>query len=75
MRTKLVEKLFPTIELAYKQNHPTHIKIPIAAIFDKKLFIVSSFHEKNLQMSEWARGQSNIWTSELSKWMKEGMSK
>ena len=28
-RYKLVEKLFPTIELAYKQKHPTHLEIPM----------------------------------------------
>ena len=26
---KLVEKLFPTIALAYKQKHPTHLEIPM----------------------------------------------
>ena len=26
---KLVEKLFPTIALAYKQKHPTYLEIPM----------------------------------------------
>ena len=26
---KLVEKLFPTIALAYKHKHPTHLEIPM----------------------------------------------
>ena len=28
-KNKLVEKLFPTIALAYKQKHPTHLEIPM----------------------------------------------
>ena len=39
MLFKLVEKLFPTVELAYKRKHPTHLEIPMVM----PQFLINSF--------------------------------